>query len=786
LLACALVLGLAPGTGCAPRDYRLRADAESYRILGDKSRRVPEITPDLCIEPPPESRNFDRFDPDCPPLPPDDKAAHLDMCKVCCKPDCRIWHSRGDASSIADCSWIQFLDLSEDSTLRLNQDRSVELGLLHSREYQFRLEELYLSALRLTLERFEFQLQWYGGNTTDYEHFGGGGPRETNTLTTASNLGFRRALTTGGELLVDFANTFVFEYTGADTSFAFSDIAVRLTQPLLRGAWRNVRMERLTQAERDVLYAIRRFARFRKEFYFDLVSGEQGYLALLLQLQANRNLEATLFSLEQNLQANEALAEAGIVPKITRDQVFQSRQTGRLALIQAENNLDTSLDAFKVRLGLPPELEIELDDSILAPFKLNSPEIGDLERELESLLVSFRRLDAPPPRIQILEGLAQLESLHEALVEQVDEVATELERWKSQAEDSLAEEVALSDQEAEAQQTLTERLAGVREDLQESGREIVAEMDKPREQPIEVAWEAVQRLCRQESARLSDLFVIQTQIRAYLIKLEPLEYEQNEAVALALRDRLDLKNQRAQVVDAWRKIKVAADGLESDLDLFLEGDIATELEGANPVAFTSEASRYRVGVRFDGPLNRKAERNIYRSELVNYQRARRAFIASRDAIVQAIRLDLRNLKADRLNFEIAREQLVVAARQVELARVQLLSPEQTGDSSTTQDALDALNSLLDAKNALVAIWVAYETDRLKLLLDIEALHLDERGLRQSDDLRGPNDDFPRTDRAGSPEAIPRPEPEPIGDEHGTGERAFFQPAPEADTPAGDH
>ena len=41
--------------------------------------------------------------------------------------------------------------------------------------------------------------------------------------------------------------------------------------------------------------------------------------------------------------------------------------------------------------------------------------------------------------------------------------------------------------------------------------------------------------------------------------------------------------------------------------------------------------------------------------------------------------------------------------EVELARVQLLSPEQSGDSSTTQDVLDALNSLLDAKNALVAI-----------------------------------------------------------------------------------
>ncbi len=65
-------------------------------------------------------------------------------------------------------------------------------------------------------------------------------------------------------------------------------------------------MEGLTQAERDVLYAIRDFARFRKQFYFTLVSGNSGHLSLLLQLKSIRNLESNLVSLEQNLIAHEA------------------------------------------------------------------------------------------------------------------------------------------------------------------------------------------------------------------------------------------------------------------------------------------------------------------------------------------------------------------------------------------------------------------------------------------------------------------------------------------------
>ena len=67
-------------------------------------------------------------------------------------------------------------------------------------------------------------------------------------------------------------------------------------------------------------------------------------------------------------------------------------------------------------------------------------------------------------------------------------------------------------------------------------------------------------------------------------------------------------------------------------------------------------------------------------------------------------------------------------RQVELARVQLLAPGQAGDSSTTSDVLNALGSLLDAKNELIGTWVAYETGRLQLLVDLEALEVDEHGM----------------------------------------------------------
>ena len=98
---------------------------------------------------------------------------------------------------------------------------------------------------------------------------------ETNTLDVDTNFGFTRNLAAGGQLLVDFANSLVYEFTG-DTQTVNSNFLISLVQPLLRGAGRKVRLESLTQAERDTLYAVRDFARFRKQFWANVAIDNGG------------------------------------------------------------------------------------------------------------------------------------------------------------------------------------------------------------------------------------------------------------------------------------------------------------------------------------------------------------------------------------------------------------------------------------------------------------------------------------------------------------------------------
>src|SRR5205823_6981907 len=94
----------------------------------------------------------------------------------------------------------------------------------------------------------------------------------------------------------------------------------------------------------------------------------------------------------------------------------------------------------------------------------------------------------------------------------------------------------------------------------------------------------------------------------------------------ALTRRLDLMNETARVVDAWRQIAVTANALKSDLTLNTSAILATPPGSLNPVGFSPTANTYTFSVQFNAPLNRMAERNAYRLSLINYQRLRRNYI----------------------------------------------------------------------------------------------------------------------------------------------------------------
>ena len=95
-------------------------------------------------------------------------------------------------------------------------------------------------------------------------------PNLNNQLQLAAANGFLLNLMSGGQLLVNLANSIVFEYSNKGVQVVTPNLTVSFVQPLLRGAWARIVTQGLSLQERNVLYKLRAFAEFRRQFYVEL------------------------------------------------------------------------------------------------------------------------------------------------------------------------------------------------------------------------------------------------------------------------------------------------------------------------------------------------------------------------------------------------------------------------------------------------------------------------------------------------------------------------------------
>lgn len=746
--------------GCTRSFYRLWADRETYPIVVERYVFPEYDIGRIDITPAPESRLYDPSNPDHSPRPPDDPAAAVFMARPNGMKGARIWNHDGVSDRIEPEGWEAALQRDDKGVVKLNQDRAVEVALLNSREYQTALEAVYLAALGLTLDRFEFDLHWFGRNGTFLTHFGSGSfPTETNTLTSLTDVGFTRNLAAGGQLAVDFANSIVYESIGRSAQVR-SNIVLTFMQPLLRNFGRYVRLETLTQDERNVLYAVRDFGHFRKQFWVDVAIKNGGYLDLLLALQTLRNNEANLKRQEENYRLYKELFRAGRASVVEVDQIFQGLQQGRQSVIDARVSFEQLLDSFKLRLGVPPRIPVELDDSRLDQFILVDPGTDKQRAELDRFQQDRLKEIGEPPTVKSLEAnFAKLAELSQRVPDAIDKAAADLAKWGKRIDrpSRPSDDPEQREREQTGYQSAKKLLAEIAADVTKIQAAIEQHRKLVPEKTRQEGWEYITLDVKNLLAQLDTGITLQAQARTYLIELPEVDVREPDALAFAKENRFDLQNRKAQVTDFWRKIWVAANQLRGDLNLITAANIGTDLNHLRPFNFAAENTNISVGLQFEGPLNRLAERNEYRRSLIFYQVARRAYMGLSDQIEFDIRQDLRQLARLRTSFEISRMQLLSAANQAENSRLKLVGPRdrRAANDTTTLDLLNALSNLLAARNALAANYINFEQQRIQLLLDLESLQLDERGFPDAArtrlpagpaDLPTPSGDFPPAPR----------------------------------------
>jgi hypothetical protein len=225
------------------------------------------------------------------------------------------------------------------------------------------------------------------------------------------------------------------------------------------------------------------------------------------------------------------------------------------------------------------------------------------------------------------------------------------------------------------------------------------------------------------------LQLVQANARIESVMLPEVDIEPAEALEIARRNRRDWANARASLVDTWRLIEFNADDLESSLDIVFSGDVQNV--GDNPFKLRGQTGRLRAGIQWDAPITRLQERNTYRQSLIEFEQAKREYYSFEDAVWQLLRAEIRQLQANRLNFELGRQSVRIAAEQLELNEDIREFRDARGLSSgptAARDTISALSDLLNSQNALLNIFVNFEVVRRGLHFDMGTMELTPEGL----------------------------------------------------------
>jgi hypothetical protein len=462
-----------------------------------------------------------------------------------------------------------------------------------------------------------------------------------------------------------------------------------------------------------------------------------GFIGLLQQLQQIRNNEDSLNLQLRTLTLLESNLDAGLIDISQVDQFRQSIETQRATLLQNRNGLQTQLDSFKLQqLGMPPNLEIELDDNLIRQFQFIDVRITDAQNELGDFIRRFGDLPQEPPLEALQEGFATWDDILSRALPLFDLVQKDLDQLDVAAKARL---VGMSREEqtsyTQDRQRLSDGLRDLREHVDTTAGTLSGLKEGITPETRKKTADQFIALLVEVQDILGELSLVQARARLEQVSVKPIDLEAPLAVEIARSNRLDWMNNRAALVDQWRLIEFNANRLKSNFNITFDGDLSTL--GNNPVAFRAPTGRLRAGFQFDPPLTRLIERNIFREALISYQRSRRSVIQYEDGINGNMRQRLRDLERDRVNLEIQRRAVAIAIRRVDQTRETLNKPvppaapggppAQFGPTAA-QNLLSAVSALSDAQNNFMSVWLRYEATRMQLMRDLGVMQIDDHGL----------------------------------------------------------
>lgn len=236
-----------------------------------------------------------------------------------------------------------------DKVLVLGLSDTLAYAMRHGREFQDAKEDLYLDALDLTLERHLWTPQFVASATATYDDFIEGGEID-RAMETVSDVAVSQRLPLGGDVTATVIHSLTRQVRDLVEKGEDGQVILAANIPLLRGAGRTAYESRYA-AERDLVYAIRRFERFRRSFLVDIASE---YFSLQ---QAKASIDNTHVSY---LNRKLDWEKADFMHRVGRSRdVFEAPRAkatfrdAEAALVSTKERYESALDRFKIRLAMP-------------------------------------------------------------------------------------------------------------------------------------------------------------------------------------------------------------------------------------------------------------------------------------------------------------------------------------------------------------------------------------------------------------------------------------------------
>lgn len=241
--------------------------------------------------------------------------------------------------------------------MKISLIESLQIGARNSFIYQSEKEDIFRTALRLDLEMNDFRSifaqQFQSLISSDTT-----GDRAVSGTENSSVTSLSKKLENGTIFTADLAIDLINLLSPGRSSSSGVSLDTSITIPLLRGSGKHIVREPLTQAERDVAYEIFEFDEFKRVFAVDIA---REYYNVLRKLDQITNTEVNYKSqIKTGLRAR-SMADNEKLSEIEVDQAKQNELKSRDRWVSAKQSYESSLDSFKILLGLPTDARIELD-----------------------------------------------------------------------------------------------------------------------------------------------------------------------------------------------------------------------------------------------------------------------------------------------------------------------------------------------------------------------------------------------------------------------------------------